>query len=88
MAKHVLVRLVARYHNCDGYIMYQFIALAKAEPQRLSFCGSWDGLINRLFTGILILIISLLTALGHTLQHNIEAGEAWQTRLRQMIMFS
>ncbi|HGJ5855898.1 hypothetical protein QE197_13390 [Arsenophonus nasoniae] len=88
MAKHLLARLVARYHNYDGYIMRQFIALAKVEPQRLSFCGFWDGLIYRLFTGILILIISPLTAIRHTLQHTIETGKAWQTRLRQMIMLS
>lgn len=88
MAKHLLARLVACYHNCDSYIMCQFISLAKAELQRFNFCSSRDRLIYRLFTGILILIISSLTAISHTLQHTFETGKAWQTRLWQMIIFS
>lgn len=88
MAGYSLARLAPRYHNCDGYLICQFLSFAKRYLHRFIFCGFSNGLIYRLFAGILILIISPLITISHTLPHTIETGEAGQARLRQIIMLS
>lgn len=88
MTEHALMRLVPSYYYCSGYIRRQLISVAKTELHLFIFCGLWQGLIYRLFAGILILIIALFAAISHTLPHIIETGEAWPVLLLSIIMFS